>query len=214
MVKHEQSNPPDPEQPLAGQVYKIASYCDKCRWHIDVCADYMSGLDAQPCQKSDGEYPLHHFVFLSPKEAAPTNGLGSAHSFREYKFQCSAPRCPLLLTISMRPPRLTDHHISLLTNKAILRRRLEAAKALAGERTDSVVARPIEALDFLRTYLTDALNPQKGKTRIPLLNRKFLKTFGQDCDEIFHKLGFTFESEPLDEVGRSEERRVGKECPV
>ncbi|KAH7094937.1 hypothetical protein FB567DRAFT_543330 [Paraphoma chrysanthemicola] len=57
------------------------------------------------------------------------------------------------------------------------------------------MARRVDGLDFLNTYLQDALNPQKGKARIPLLNKKFLKTFGRDCDSILTHFGFTTEFE-------------------
>lgn len=53
------------------------------------------------------------------------------------------------------------------------------------------MARRVDAPDYLNTYLQDSLNPVKGKARIPLLNRKFLKTFGKDCDSILKGLGFT-----------------------
>lgn len=99
----------------------------------------------------------------------------------------------------MRPPRFTDQHISLMTNAAHLRQRLEVAKQLAGERADTNMARPVDALDFLSQYLADSLKPQKGKSRIPLLNRKFLKTFGRDCDQILIGMGFTHELEKNEE---------------
>ena len=62
------------------------------------------------------------------------------------------------------------------------------------------MARPVDAPDFLNTYLQDSLNPVKGKARIPLLNRKFLKTFGRDCDSILRSLGFESATE-TDEDG-------------
>jgi ubiquitin carboxyl-terminal hydrolase 25/28 len=61
------------------------------------------------------------------------------------------------------------------------------------------MARPIDGPDFLSTYLSDSMRPQKGKARIPLLNRKFLKTFGKDCNELLTYLGFTYEVEIADD---------------
>lgn len=57
------------------------------------------------------------------------------------------------------------------------------------------MASRVDAPDYLNTYLRDSLNPAKGKARVPLLNRKFLKAFGKDCDSILKSLGFTSELE-------------------
>jgi ubiquitin carboxyl-terminal hydrolase 25/28 len=73
------------------------------------------------------------------------------------------------------------------------------AKQLVGDRADTVMARRVDALDYLNTYLQDAMTPSKGKTRIPLLNKKFLKTFGRDCDSILQGLGFTKNEEQEDD---------------
>ncbi|KAH8727110.1 hypothetical protein GQ44DRAFT_612430 [Phaeosphaeriaceae sp. PMI808] len=98
----------------------------------------------------------------------------------------------------MKPPNLSDHDVETLTNKAQLRRRWEAAKQMAGDRADTIMARRVDGLDFLNTYLQDGLNPVQGKARIPLLNKKFLKTFGKDCDSILIHLGFYTETEKED----------------
>jgi ubiquitin carboxyl-terminal hydrolase 25/28 len=102
----------------------------------------------------------------------------------------------------MKPPHLSDQDVETLTNQAQLRRRWETAKAIAGERADATMARRVDGPDFLNAYLQDALNPSKGKTRIPLMNKKFLKTFGKDCDSILIRLGFSKEVEQ-DEDGES-----------
>ena len=77
-------------------------------------------------------------------------------------------------------------------NKAQLRRRFEQSRALVDEREGETMARPVDAPDYLDTFLKDSLNPSPGKTRIPLLNRKFAKTFWKDCDSILKRLGFKF----------------------
>ena len=158
------------------------------------------GSRTVPCQQTSGEYSLHHFVFQNEETSEPYH-LGNANAPRVFKFQCSAPLCPAHLRIQIRPPRFSDQHISTMTNRAILRKRLEDAKELGGDRADAQMARSVDALDFLSTYLSDSLKPQKGKSRIPLLNRKFLKTFGRDCDEILTFLGFTHEIEEQEDGG-------------
>jgi ubiquitin carboxyl-terminal hydrolase 25/28 len=179
--KEEQSELPGPgEAPEPATVYKLAAYCSRCRHHFLLQVDYHGDGERNAiCRSHSREFPLHHFLFRC----------GDGHG--AFMFACSAPRCPAALTIQVTPPRLTDDNINTLTNRAVLRQRWEAAKLLAGERADTSMARPVDAPDYLNTYLQDSLNPQKGKQRIPLLNRKFLKTFGRDCDSILKKVGFT-----------------------
>lgn len=85
-------------------------------------------------------------------------------------------------------------------NKAQLRRRFEQSRALVDERPGEPIARPVDAPDYLDTFLKDSLNPSPGKTRIPLLNRKFAKTFWKDCDSILKRLGFKYNIEESEDV--------------
>ncbi|KAF2278384.1 cysteine proteinase [Westerdykella ornata] len=193
-VKPEQSNLPRLEILAHGTLTKIACFCQKCRWHVDVLVDLREhGSRDSPCRHTSTNYLLHHFI--TDHEAMPSSSVVRPQT-REFRFNCSAPICPATLTIRMSPPCLTDEEINLLTNKDLLRERLENARRIAGDRADTQVARPIDGLDFLRTYLRDSLEPQENKNRIPLLNRKFLKTFGKDCDALLHRLGFEYKSEP------------------
>jgi ubiquitin carboxyl-terminal hydrolase 25/28 len=197
LTKDEQCQLPIPgEEPDQTTVYKIASFCQQCRWHIDVIVDFRgNGSDSRICRKGDTEYFLHHFLFDDGSEANNTSGLGSQQAPRTYRFRCSAPHCPVEVQIHMKPAHLSDQDIETLTNQAQLRRRWEVAKQLAGDRADTTMARRVDGPDFLNTYLQDALNPVKGKARIPLLNKKFLKTFGRDCDSILTRFGFSTELE-------------------
>jgi ubiquitin carboxyl-terminal hydrolase 25/28 len=187
----------DPDQ---STVYKIASYCALCRWHIDVIVDFRNNVaKARACRKGDTEYLLHHFLFDEDSESNGSNSLGFQPKARTYRFHCSAPQCPVKVSIHMKPPHLSDHDVETLTNQAQLRKRWETAKQIAGDRADTTMARRVDGPDFLSTYLQDSLNPVKGKTRIPLFNKKFLKTFGRDCDSILIRLGFTTEPEVEDD---------------
>ncbi|KAH7378780.1 hypothetical protein BKA66DRAFT_442804 [Pyrenochaeta sp. MPI-SDFR-AT-0127] len=186
-------------------VYKVASYCSQCRWHVDITVDFRnSEPSTAPCNKAYHEYPLHHFLFEGEDGSNGSNGLGAQRKPRTYRFRCSAPACPTRVAISIKPPQLSEQDVETLTNQAQLRRRWESAKQLAGDRADTVMARRVDAPDFLNTYLQDSLKPVKGKARIPLLNRKFLKTFGRDCDSILTRLGFTSAVEEEDDGGMAE----------
>ncbi|KAL5114379.1 ubiquitin-specific protease ubp2 [Pleosporales sp. CAS-2024a] len=206
LLKPEQSAlPHDAQDPGAPTACRVASYCSQCRWHIDVVvASRGHAAKTRPCRRGDGEFLLHHFLFQGEGDENGTSPLGFPSAPRKYTFTCSAPQCPVTVHIHMRPPHLSDHDIETLTNSAKLRRRWEDAKQTAGDRADTTMARSVDGPDYLSTYLLDSLNPVKGKTRIPLLNKKFFKTFGRDCDSILTRLGFTTqledESDPQSQV--------------
>jgi ubiquitin carboxyl-terminal hydrolase 25/28 len=199
VLKKELSQLPTPGQkPDRTIVYKVASYCQSCHWHIDIIVDFRyDAPDWEPC-KNNG-YLLHHFVFEEDTRGSDE----STNTPRTYNFRCSAPPCPVRLQIRLRPPHLSTADVDTLTNPAMLEQRWEVAKQQAGDRADDCPARKAHGLCFLHTYLTNSLNTTKGKTRIPLLNKKFFKTFGQDCDAIFAHFGFTTELEdPTDLLTR------------
>ncbi|KAL1602675.1 ubiquitin-specific protease ubp2 [Paraconiothyrium brasiliense] len=203
-LKEEQSALPQRGiAPDENTIYKVAVYCRKCRWHFDIWVDFRDdGPQNVPCKKSDPEFPLHHFIFSGEDDPIRSESLGDSDGSRLYTFYCSAPKCPVALRIRISPPCLSDDDLILLTDPANLRKRWERSKEINGDRADTDMAQSIDAPNFLNTYLHDSFNPTKGKTRIPLLNRKFLKTFGRDCDHILEKLGFTFAVE-VDADGNS-----------
>lgn len=192
--------------PLAGTkprhdtIYKIASYCPQCRYHIDVTVEFKgSGRIDSICGKQNWDFPLHHFVFEGD-DNTQSNGLGGQQVPKAFKFRCTAHGCPTTVCIGLRAPRFTEHDQELMMNKAQLRRRFEQSRALVDERPGEPIARPVDAPDYLDTFLKDSLNPSPGKTRIPLLNRKFAKTFWKDCDSILKRLGFKYNIEESEDV--------------
>ncbi|KAF1970373.1 ubiquitin C-terminal hydrolase-like protein [Bimuria novae-zelandiae CBS 107.79] len=192
-LKQEQSALPQKGTgPDHNLVYRVAAFCKKCRWHFDFWVDLRdNGAQNSPCRKVNHEFPLHHFIFRGEQDHQRSESLGGHNKPRTYSFSCSAPKCPVDLRIRISPPCFTESDKVLLTNDANLRKRWERSKALIGDRADPEMAKPIDAPNYLNTYLHDSCKPQKGKTRIPFLNRKFIKTFGEDCDDILKKLGFT-----------------------
>ncbi|CAI6338812.1 unnamed protein product [Periconia digitata] len=206
--KPEQTHTPTSDQQFDSSVtYQVASFCKKCRFHFHVAVSFAPNTRQDlVCQKSNKQFPLHHFVFeREESHDAPAMGVGGTQTgLRTHFFRCSAPQCPLRVFVRVMPPRITDADTQLLTDQALLRRRWEYARQHAGERVDTSMARRVDAPDFLSRYLQDSLNPVQGKSRIPLLNRKFLKTFGRDCDGLLKKLGFKYGIE-LDQDGAETE---------
>jgi ubiquitin carboxyl-terminal hydrolase 25/28 len=204
MRKDEQTHVPQSHNDFDRSfTYQVASFCNKCRWHFDVLIGFFHHVSERTlCGKANKDFPMHHFLFNGEKDEPVIDGIQS--NSRTFSFQCSAPHCPIGLRIRVTPPRLTEEDVVLLTDQKVLRRRWEDAKRIDKNRAEDAMARRVDPVDFLNTYLQDSLNPVKGKTCIPFLNRKFLKTFGKDCDAILKKLGFTNVVE-LDAKGESTE---------
>ncbi|KAH6637727.1 ubiquitin C-terminal hydrolase-like protein [Boeremia exigua] len=184
--------------PVAGDedrpIYKVASYCSQCRWHIDVIVNHKDRGSGRPCGSQNAEYPLHHFVY-DGAGTEESNGLGGQRTPRSFTFRCTASSCSTSVRTELKPPHFTEHDQDLLMNKAQLRRRFEQARELIGEREGETMSRCVDGPDFLDTFLKDSFTPLPGKTRIPLLNRKFAKTFWRDCDSMLTKLGFQYTRE-------------------
>ncbi|EKG16632.1 Peptidase C19 ubiquitin carboxyl-terminal hydrolase 2 [Macrophomina phaseolina MS6] len=167
-------------------VYKLASYCRLCRYHVSVVVDFRQGTCTWPCPNE--EYKLHHFIHTpatSRRDGTEDDGVKES-----YRFECSSLQCGAILTVEVAPPRLSAEDVRLLSDKRVLEARLQSAKRIDPERPDLQAARPIEGLYILHAYVRDSLNG-KGGSRIPLRNRKFLVTYGEDCDELLLHLGFS-----------------------
>ena len=183
--------------PVAGDdkdlAYKVASYCTHCYWHIDVIVNFKDrGSRSRLCGRQNAANPLHHFVYDGENTEGNT---ALQRSPRSFNFHCTAGPCSTAVRIDFNPPRFTEHDRDLLMNKAKLRRRYEQAIEKIGDREGETMARCVDGPDFLDTFLRDSLNPVPGKSRIPLMNRKFAKTFWRDCDDILNRLGFRYMSE-------------------
>lgn len=180
--------------PETDGLYKVASICQNCRWHLALIADFRADLGpSEPCHKGS-DYPLHHFVYCAeaPVETdGLVNGNTSIARQRIYKFDCTAPKCPARIQIELQPPRITQSLQELMTDRALLERRCRYAEAKSDPvRGTFEVARPAEVLDILAAYLRDSLDPMTRRDKIPAENRRFMTAFGNDCDELLEFLGF------------------------
>ena len=215
MIKDTQSHVPNSN----GQVYDgndkwtVATYCVNCLFHITVTADY--GGSQRPCHLADYNNPLHHLI-----RERTQNGAEYAEQLAEqgeedefdnpvecHTFRCSAELCNLCVQIKMTPPRLTQPMCNLLLNpaKVIARGRREIEDdpdRYAGHQP----VRPLQAMNFLRTYIRDAKNSSETAPetirQIAKRNKKYMLAFGNDCDELFKALYFTSHEERANpEVG-------------
>ncbi|KAG9243004.1 ubiquitin C-terminal hydrolase-like protein [Calycina marina] len=179
--------------------YVVAAYCQLCKWHFHITADYWAMEDGQrSCYLGDKENWMHHLRYTP--EAELQQDLLEA---REYHFACSASRCPVIVKILMYPPRLSPALLQPITNTTILKARGEETI-----RDDPVrfagffPLTPINALTNLRTFLVDAKDTPSGadRRRIAKRNKKFCLAFNDDCNELFDFLGFNTTEAVKEEV--------------
>ncbi|KAF2399848.1 cysteine proteinase [Trichodelitschia bisporula] len=153
--------------------YKLACICQNCRWHLDIVFEVKQSL----CLTR--EYPLHHFVNFQVVQS----------SVGEWLYgNCSV--CSSVIHIKYRPPRLLPEDVKLLTDPALLQERFEDAKAADPGRELHKAATAVEVLDALAAYLRDCQKPSPERKQIPVGNKRFLISFGIDCNQVLTKLGF------------------------
>ncbi|KAF2758157.1 cysteine proteinase [Pseudovirgaria hyperparasitica] len=190
MEKTEQSKLPDAGRPLEkSEKYKIATYCNQCRFHFDVTVDYSGQLyHGSPCPNN--EFPLHHFTHVPSKENDKA-GPSLSPQDSTYHFRCTAKDCPVEVYVRSRPPMFKTSWVDLLTNVDGLRARLAAAKSVDPNRAlDINLALPWDGMQYLRKYIVDSLSPEVKHKMIPARNVKFMAAFGSDCDHVLLELGF------------------------
>jgi hypothetical protein len=126
--------------------------------------------------------PLHFFV----ASAAPVvHDSGS----EAYVFRCTA--CESTLYLQYRIPRLSKDYHDLLTDPGRLKRRLIEAQKTDSGRTGLEQQAGIKVIEALSTYIRDALaNDAKKTLVVPLHNKRFMSSFGTDCDSLLMWLGF------------------------
>ncbi|QDS77871.1 hypothetical protein FKW77_000266 [Venturia effusa] len=171
-TKTDQSVLPRQERGLKDAKYRLACFCQLCRWHVDITIQ----LFESSCPFEGA--PLHHFAKFAKLDG---------HQ-EWYEGKCSI--CAAKLNIEYREPRLTTEDTALLTDTARLQQRLQLAWEKDPDRPDLKVTQPVMVLDALATYIRDSLQPKETHREIPRLNRRFLLSFGEDCEPLLRKLHF------------------------
>lgn len=197
MTKLDQSQLPAPDRkPERSNSYKVASFCYECRCHLLMIVEFQNGNGERPCPNS--QYPLHHFIHHPQSSSRRQNSVDTHRGDRwvdQQRFECSSPYCPAVVTVRIRPPRITAQWKTLLTDEQLVRERAEAVMKLAPDRFEGIAPPlPINVLLNLRSYISNALrNPEVKK--IASLNKKFVTCFGdfgQPCRDLLEFLGFTY----------------------
>jgi ubiquitin carboxyl-terminal hydrolase 25 len=162
-------------------VNRVSAICQKCVWHLDLTIDYNPCLASGRSSCPTAGFPLHHFV-LDGAPQKPGDGREAYH------FKCTV--CRSRLDFCFRPPRLTPRYYALLTDPKALRARFQAAEYADGDRPGLEPQTGMKVLEALATYLRDSLGPVGKSRRIPMHNKRFKLSFGQECDTLLLWLGF------------------------
>lgn len=169
--------PAQDSRPKVGDAYKVAAVCRRCRTHISLDLEYgFDGRNLCP----NAAYPLHHFV----------NKPSSTQL--AYLFQCSSSECAADLRITYSAAVVTPRDQTLISDRAKLQKRSEAARNNDPERGGWKIATPVDGLWRLRRYIQDSLKPENAGKKIPVNNKRFLEAYGRECDDVFTNLGFKF----------------------
>lgn len=142
---------------------------------------------------------LHHLVYKSGRQK---NGLtlpeetAKGQVAETYHYQCSYISCSAMVSLRILSPILSPEFIRLMTDKELLRKRAEEAAAAYPESMEGMGdPHPINVLDNLRLYITNALrNPQRSKP-ISSVNKRFMHSFGVEgaaCKDLLEFLEFMY----------------------
>jgi ubiquitin carboxyl-terminal hydrolase 25 len=184
-------------RPSRDSIYKFAGVCRKCRMHVVLEVDYTVNWEPEPCPNST--HPLHHLVHSPRREGiARSEGVvGRAKdNIGTLAFECSSPTCSAAVFVRLTPPLLSDDHVRLLTDRALLSQRADEVIGLEPARFEGH-RKPtaVDVLSDLRSYMKHSLEHKESRP-IKVDNKRFTLRFGIDgreAKDVLTFLGFKYE---------------------
>jgi ubiquitin carboxyl-terminal hydrolase 25/28 len=197
VLKEDQTFMSEPEhRRRPGTSSKVSAICTKCRYHLQMVVNYTGHMST--FGQNQGNH-LHHLVYKSGRqkngitlpEETPKGQLAET-----YHYQCSYTACSANVSLRIVSPILSPASIHLMTDKELLRKRAEEVTAAYPDSMEGMGdPQPINVLDNLRLYITNALrNPQRSKP-ISSVNKRFMHSFGVEgaaCKELLEFLEFMY----------------------
>ena len=184
-------------RPSPGLSYQFAAVCRHCRVRLLLHLTYPAVGESDFCPTP--QRPLHHFLASSSQNQLirQDRTLTKQEQYGEIvTFACSSLRCAASLEIRLQPPRLTMHHIQLLTDRTLLSNRTEEVISSQPARfLDRQRPLPVDVLTDLRQILQNVFEHGESKP-IRGDNKRFSLRFGlqgQPCKELLESLGFKYE---------------------
>lgn len=140
---------------------------------------------------------IHHLVYKSGRQ----KGGSSVEELTEqgqvaetFHYQCSHFSCSAMVSLRILSPLINPKFAYLLTDPEAIRQRAEEAIAAEPERLEGMAKPlPINVLENLRLYLTNALHNSTLSKAITPNNKRFMISFGVEgaaCKELLEFLGF------------------------
>ncbi|CAI7568146.1 unnamed protein product [Penicillium glandicola] len=200
VLKEDQTFMSQPEhRRRPGTSSKVSAICTKCRYHLQMVVNYTSHMST--FGQTQGKH-LHHLVYKSGRQKsglALPEETPKGQIAETYHYQCSYISCSAMVSLRILSPILSPEFIGLMTDKELLRKRAKEATAAYPESMEGMGdPQPVNVLDNLRLYITNALrNPQRSKP-ISSVNKRFMHSFGVEgaaCKESLEFLEFMYNKE-------------------
>lgn len=175
-----------------GASSKVSAMCTKCRYHLQVVLSYANGPN-----QHDGNLPghIHHLIYKSGRPSGGEDEVTSKGQKAEtFHYQCSFLTCSATVSIRVVSPILNPDFVHILTDPDRLRERADEAIAAHPERLEGVARpQPINVLENLRTYVSNALYNSPRSKAISAVNKRFMVCFGiagEPCKDLLQFLEF------------------------
>jgi len=188
LVQEEQKRRP-------GASSKVSAMCSRCRCHLQVVVNHNSGGNAFARQVKEGH--IHHLVYKSGRQQGTSSVevTEQGQVVETFHYQCSHISCTTMVSLRILSPLINPEFLFLLTDPEAIRLRAEEAISVEPERLEGMAKPlPINILDNLRLYLSNALHNSKLSKPISANNKRFMISFGVDglpCEDFLEFLGFT-----------------------
>ncbi|PWY94374.1 ubiquitin carboxyl-terminal hydrolase [Aspergillus sclerotioniger CBS 115572] len=198
VTKPNQSFLPQPEKrSSSGNPIKVSAICSQCRYHLQVVVTSTPGIGSQSLPGH-----IHHLVYKSGRQvggASAEEVTPKGQTAETFHYDCSYLTCPVVVSVRVVSPVLHPDWVQLLTDPELLRERADEAIAAHPERLEGIARpQPINVLENLRAYISNAfLTSQQGKS-ISAINKRFMTCFGVEgkpCKDLLEFLGFAVKNE-------------------
>lgn len=192
VTKANQTNiAPEALRKRPGASSKVSAMCSKCRCHLQVVVNYSS----RPNPSSH----IHHLVYKSGRQkggASTVEVTEKGQVAETFHYRCSHLSCAAMVSLRVLSPVLSPQFVHLLTDPDPLRKRADEAFATHPERLEGMAPPlPINVMDNLRMYISNALHDSQPGRSIPSTNKRFMVSFGVEgapCKELLEFLDFTY----------------------
>jgi ubiquitin carboxyl-terminal hydrolase 25/28 len=177
---------------------KVSAMCSVCRCHLQVVVNYTRNMHMFN-QTLKGDH-THHLVYKSGRQK---NGLSLPEETNRgqiaetFHYQCSYSSCGAMVSLRILSPVLSRDFINLMTDRELLRVRADQAIAAYPDTMEGMGApEPINVLDILRLYITNALRNHQRSKPISPGNKRFMHSFGAEgaaCKDLLEFLEFVYD---------------------